>query len=106
MKFKIIGGANSHIFDGQLINETGQCVAFVHRETEFADHILACLEAMAGIDDPVAFFSDLRKDLEHMSGLRKQADDVVGLVDSPHMKALNAAVKISAALLSRMGGGE
>ena len=35
---------------------------------------------------------DLLAALERIAGLRKRADDCVGMVDNPHAKALNAAV--------------
>ena len=41
-----------------------------------------------------------RKRLERIAGLRKHADDVIGMVDNPHHKALNRAVQIATELLA------
>ena len=42
--------------------------------------------------------------LTHIAGLRKSADDTIGMVDFPHHKALSAASSIASAILKRIEG--
>lgn len=42
-------GANSHIFDGRVLNGSGACVAFVHLDTEECHLIAAAPDLLAAL---------------------------------------------------------
>ncbi len=62
--------------------------------------------AIAALPDLIALARQQRDALRRIAKMEERANGVVGMVDSPHVKALRAASEIARAALAATEGGE